>query len=194
MPRIMCHHYELHERDREFITKKIERMKKFFDRVREVSVILDAAKNTSVVEVLVSGPHVNLRVKSEAQDMRTALEAAINKAERSLRKYKQKMWGDKMHRRNNVTIRRFAAGGLGPTREEDDGAEPEHDVEAIEPKPMSLDEAHLQMKADGREIMVFINADTDELNMLHLNENNEVELMEVGTHADLPGIEVDVGT
>ena len=80
MPRIMCHHHALSDSDREFITKKVDRLRKFFERIAEVSVILDAEKRVCVAELLVFGPQLNLRVRHSAEDMRTAFEEAINKA------------------------------------------------------------------------------------------------------------------
>ena len=180
MPRIMCHHHALSDSDREFITKKVDRLKKFFDRIAEVSVILDAEKRVCVAELLVFGPQVNLRVRHSADDMRTAFEEAVNKAERTLSKTKDKKWGDKKSRRHNVTIRRLTPEGALPD-EVAATAAPGADlpVEHLEPLPMSLEEARAAMESARSGLIVFVNPKTDEINLLHRNGKGLVELVEL---------------
>jgi hypothetical protein len=48
----------------------------------------------------------------------------------------------------------------------------------LEPKPMSLEEAHLQMHAREKGLLVFVNSRTDEINILHRNSQNQIELVE----------------
>jgi putative sigma-54 modulation protein len=181
-PRIMCHQHSISESDREFIKGKIDKLKKIFDRITEVSVILDSAKHQCNVEILLYGPHLNLRVQDKSDDMRTAFEGALKKAERWLRKSKERMYVAKKQKRN-VTIRRFGSGGPAEPAagaENHAGAlrEP-HSMEEVEPKPMSLEEAHLQMHTRKKGLLVFLNAETNEINILHRNAENQVELVEL---------------
>ena len=181
-PRIMCHDHELSDSDREFITAKIGRLRKYYDRITEVSVILDAAKRTALAEILTSGPHMNLRFKHEAEDMRTAFEGALNKAERGLRKNKEKKWGDKMHKRNSVTIRRFNPTGFDFNinfREDGAGLAEALGAEAVEPKPMSLEEAHTQLQSRDTGLFVFVNSATGKVTILHRKTDDEVEMVEI---------------
>jgi putative sigma-54 modulation protein len=181
MPRIMCHNHEISEKDRSFIEEKVGKLKKYFDRITEVSVILDETKTTHQAEILAYGPQMSLRFRQEAGDMRTAFEGALNKAEQGLHKTKTKRWGDKMKGRNSVTIRRF-----NPMDFETEGSAPAPKAnngfhlseEALEPKPMSIEEAHLQLKARNTGLLVFINSKTDKVNILHRNAHNEVEQVE----------------
>lgn len=193
-PRIMCHHHALSEIDREFIQGKVDRLKKFFDRIAEVSVILDAAKNECLAELLVFGPQLNLRVKDTAEDMRTAFEGAINKAERTLSKTKDKKWGDKKTRRRNVTIRRFdtieSQVGLEMGEPAPESTE-EISIEHVEPRPMTLEEARETLLQSKNGLLVFVNPKTDEINLLHRNSSAQLELVELtGTVLFHPSNEV----
>jgi len=181
-PRIMCHHHDLTESEKEFITQKVQRLKKYFDRIQEVSVILDSGKSFSLAEILTSGPHTNLRFQHQAPDMRTAFEGAIDKAERGLTKNKERKWGDKMHRRRNFTIRRFDPVGFdfaADLSEDHNGQQENRAFENLEPKPMTLEEAHLQLETRQKGLLVFVNAKTDKINILHRNAQNEVEWVEL---------------
>lgn len=180
MPRIMCHHYKLSDTDKEFIQGKIDRLRKFFDRITEVSVILDSAKRTSQAEILISAPQLNLHCRDQAEDMRTAFENALNKAERLLRKSKDKLYGNKKHGRNSVTIRRFPPASLPDvgTLFQSGLQLPEGvSLEEVEPRPMNLEEAHNLMLGSERSLMVFFNAETLRMNVLHRHDE-QIELVE----------------
>lgn len=182
-PRIMCHHRSVSEEDREFMRGKVDRLKKFYERIHEVSVILGAEKHTQQAEILLWGPRLNLRVEGEADDIRTAFELAINKAERWLRKTKEKMYGDKMHRRRNVTIRRFGPEEVVSAFVEEEETPKETGalaipVERMEPRHMTLQEAVELMKAQ-KNLLVFVNSQTHEVNILHRNKDDQVELIQL---------------
>jgi putative sigma-54 modulation protein len=189
MPRIMCHNHTLTNLDREFVTEKAERLKKYYERINEVSVILDATKRSAVAEILTFGPHLNLRFRCEAADMRTAFENAINKAERGLNKAKDKRWGDKMHRRRNVTIRRFNPLDFDFDMDLEDmetaPADTPHGfttTDVLEPKCMTLEEASKQLAGQTKDIIVFINSQTDHLTILHRNTAQEIAMLEFEGH------------
>lgn len=197
-PRIMCHEHDISEADRDFIRRKVDKLRKFYDRIVEVSVILDSAKHVEMAEILLFGPQLNLRVQAEAEDMRAAFELALNKAERALRKTKNKKWGNKKHARGNVTIRRFHPDALPDWPEEpvDEDKEPAGaraiPVEEVEPKPMSLKEAGLQLQARGQGLMVFVNSETDRVNVIHRNGNDQMELVEFeGEGLYYPSVEME---
>jgi putative sigma-54 modulation protein len=184
MPRIMSHNYEISDSDREFINDKISRLRKFYDRIQDVNVILDAARHTHLAEIMLLGPRLNVHVKSEAEDMRAAFEAAMNKAERNVKKTKGKLYGNKKHGRQSVSIRRFRDEEVLPLPA---GVQDEKAVgvatlprEHIEPAVMSIDEARKRMAEEGKALLVFVNDETDAINILHCNKDKQVEWVEIG--------------
>lgn len=192
MPRIMCHHHTISDSDREFMVGKVGRLKKYYERIQEVSIILDAEKRVSRAEILLWGPRLNLRVSDEAEDMRTAFESAINKAERWLRKAKERLWGDKMHRRHNVTIRRLTPAEFELAEPLEAALAEPVEIERLEPSVMSLDEARRQFDARGG-LFVFVNSDTQEISILHRNRENHLELLEIGEPEALSQSEESIG-
>jgi len=177
----MCHEHQISDSDRAFIEKKVAKLRKYFDRIVEVSVILDSARHMQMAEILLFGPHLNLRVQGEAEDMRAAFETALSKAERMLRKTKEKKWGNKKHVRGNVTIRRFHPSALDtelPAEAPEETPARAIPVEQVEPKPMSLKEASLQLSARGTGLMIFVNSETERINIIHRNKEEQIELVE----------------
>ncbi len=177
-PRIMCHHHELSDLDRDMITRKIGSLKKFFDRIREVSVILDEVRHECHAELLIFGPQLSLRVKETAEDMRTAFEGALNKAERILAKTKDKKWGGKKHA-GNMTIRRFEPIAGEPAALTTAAVESELAVEHVEPEFLTLEQAREEVQRRKNGMLVFVNQKTDEVNILHRNSSGQLELIEL---------------
>jgi len=199
-PRIMCHHHSLSDTDRDFITGKVANLRKYFERIVEVSVILDATKHECLAELLMFGPQISLRVKHTAGDMRTAFEGALNKAERKLRKTREKQIANRKHGKRNVTIRRFNPetesvpspdGNNGINQTAVDALPVEH----IEPQPMAIEQALSKMLRTKSGILVFVNPKTEEINLLHRNAKDQVELVELtGTVLFQPsGMEIAEG-
>ncbi|MFW6286553.1 MAG: HPF/RaiA family ribosome-associated protein, partial [Candidatus Sumerlaeota bacterium] len=159
------------------------------------SVILDAAGHESQAEILVLGPQMNIRVHSTSEDMRVAFETALNKAERTLRKTKNKLF-DKKSRRRNVTIRRFTPEELAAEQDVQEEAEIEDSlaripIEHVDPEVMTLPEARDKLDRVKEDLVVFVNPKTDEINLLHHNRNGKVELVELnGTLLYHPSDEV----
>ena len=182
-PRIVCHQHALNDSDREFIVGKVARLRKYYDRISEVSVILDSARKDCQAEILIYAPHCNLHLRSVADDMRTAFEGALNKAERALVKMKGRLWGDKKSRRRSVTIRRFSPAGVEeiPSLEAEAGSEDGDgiQVEHIVPEPMSVSEARERMLRQEDGMLVFVNRRTEEINILHRNAKDQLELLEL---------------
>ncbi|HUT25957.1 MAG TPA: ribosome-associated translation inhibitor RaiA [Sumerlaeia bacterium] len=183
-PRIVCHQHTLNNSDREFIVNKVARLRKYYDRISEVSVILDSARKDCQAEILIYAPHCNLHLRNVADNMRTAFEGALNKAERGLVKMKGRLWGDKKSRRRSVTIRRFGPAGVEglPSLEAEAGGEDSDgiQVEHIVPEPMLLSEARERMVEQNDGMLVFVNRKTEEINILHRNAKDQLELLELG--------------
>jgi ribosomal subunit interface protein len=160
------------------LPRKIGSLKKCFDRIREVSVILDEVRHECHAELLIFGPQLSLRVKETAEDMRTAFEGALNKAERILAKTKDKKWGGKKHA-GNMTIRRFEPIAGEPAALTTAAVESELAVEHVEPEFLTLEQARDEVHRRKNGMLVFVNQKTDEVNILHRNSSGQLELIEL---------------
>lgn len=76
---------------REHIYDKVERTLIDFPRVEDVRIILDHQKHENVAEVLVQGKHLHIEGKSGSKNMYTSIDQALDKAERQLRKRREKV-------------------------------------------------------------------------------------------------------
>ncbi|MFC5472979.1 ribosome hibernation-promoting factor, HPF/YfiA family [Paraherbaspirillum soli] len=93
---ISGHHLELTPAIREYVQSKMERIKRHFDHVIDISVILTVDKITEKEKR--QKAEINLRVKGKdlhaehiAQDLYAAIDGLIDKLDRQVKKYKDKI-------------------------------------------------------------------------------------------------------
>lgn len=84
-------HVEITDGIREHIYSKVERTLVDFPRVEDVRIVLDSQKLTHSVEVLVQGKNIHVEGKSSSENMYTSIDEALEKAERQLRKFREKV-------------------------------------------------------------------------------------------------------
>jgi len=84
-------HVEITEGIREHIYDKIERTLIDFPHIEDVRVILDSQKIMNTAEVLVQGRHTHIEGKESAENLFTAIDDALLKAEKQLRKTHEKV-------------------------------------------------------------------------------------------------------
>lgn len=97
---ISGHHLEVTPAIREYVTGKLERVTRHFDNVIDVNVILSVAKLKQKAEVTVHLPGKDIFVEETGEDLYAAVDSLVDKLDRQVQKYKQKLQdhhrGDKM--------------------------------------------------------------------------------------------------
>lgn len=111
--KISGHHLELTPALREYVQNKLERIKRHFDNVIDISVILSVDSITEKekrqrVEINLHTRGKDFHVESEAQDMYAAIDLLMDKLDRQVLKHKGRIQ-DHQHE----GIRRYE----GPTTE-----------------------------------------------------------------------------
>lgn len=92
--------------EKEYAQEKVERLKRFFDHIHSIEVILERESERAMAEViLAAGRHQTFVGKEVQGDFVSAIDLVVDKLERQLKKYKEKK---QSHRVKNPT---------GPTEE-----------------------------------------------------------------------------
>ena len=84
---------ELSQATQEKITKKLEKLQRFFDRITAVDVTVDLTKaDEPIIDVRVSAESANdFLARDSSKDMFGSLDAIIAKLEQQIKKYKEKI-------------------------------------------------------------------------------------------------------
>lgn len=164
---------------RAYAEEKIAKAAKIHDRDEmTVDVVLHVEKNPSnkmkdVAEVTAHLKGVVVRAEEAAPDMYQAIDLVSEKLERQMRKYKAKL----IDRRNGKTAVRTAPGDSElPPVEEPEGALVRTKV--IDVKPMTEDEAILQLELLGHDFFVFTHADAGTINVIYRRNDGDYGLIQ----------------
>ena len=156
------------------VEDKLGKLDKYFMQETRVDVTLSVNKNEQKVEVTIPVKGNIIRAEEVSDDMYASIDMVEETIERQLVKYKNKLVDRKKVSKEDFT----------PAFIESDYDEEEEDAVKIVRskrfgiKPMDPEEACIQMELLGHNFFVFLNADTDEVNVVYKRKGNTYGLIE----------------
>jgi putative sigma-54 modulation protein len=98
---ITGHHLEVTPALRDYVTSKLDKVTRHFDHVIDVSVTLSVEKLKQTAEVTLHVRGKDIFVESDDTDLYAAIDALVDKLDRQVLKYKQKLQDH--HRGDRIT-------------------------------------------------------------------------------------------
>ncbi|TCS95651.1 ribosome hibernation-promoting factor, HPF/YfiA family [Hazenella coriacea] len=169
---------------KDYVEKKVSRLEKYFDSPpsTEAYVLLNVQKDGHKVEVTIPFPGILVRAEELSEDMYASVDLVVEKLERQIRKYKTRV--NRKSRQDgslrSVYKEESIEGKNGTTavvEHEENGFEIVR-VKRFDFKPMSSEEAILQMDLLGHSFFVFSNAATDDVNIIYKRKDGKYGLIE----------------
>jgi len=159
---------------REYAEEKLRKLKKYIDDPVDARVILSVEKFRNTAEINLSSNGLNVNSREEDKDMHTALDNAIEKIERQLKKHKEKMRDQK-----TGAVRGGGAGFEALPEEGEDLS----DVKIVETRkvvlePMSIDDAILEMETTKNHFLVYRDSLTENVNVIYRRDDGKFVLIE----------------
>jgi len=172
---ITAKNIDLTDAIRSYVNKKIGKVKKYFDQVIEVHVVLEVQKNLHTAEVLVNAKGVFLKGLEKSEDLYASIDLAVDKIERQLIKYKEKIQSKKLMNKDFEEPFRLNVIETGSL----DTDTPVTVIsKQIPVKPMDVEEAVMQMDLLNKNFFVFRNADSSEVNVVYKRDDGNIGLIE----------------
>jgi putative sigma-54 modulation protein len=84
------HHLEVTPAIRDYVTQKLERVTRHFDRVIDIKVFLSVEKLVQKAEINIHLPGKEIHAESEDQDLYAAIDMLMDKLDRQVLKHKDK--------------------------------------------------------------------------------------------------------
>ena len=158
---------------KEAVESKISKLDKYFTKEAEAQVTLSVEKARQIIEVTIPINGSLLRAEETTHDMYSSIDKVVDKLIRQLSKHKTRM---EKHRLNKYETIRFENIN---TYEDKESFEPKIvKTKRFALKPMSSEEAVLQMELIGHSFFVFANGDTDEVNVVYKRKDGNYGLIE----------------
>lgn len=183
--RVQGKHIAVTDALRAYAEQKLAKLPRHFDRVQDAQVVLSVARDSTrgraqVVEVTVWCDGLVLRAEETSEDMYTSIDRAVDKLERQIEKYRSRIIEK---RRLDESRRRRRAQQSAESVLEAQGTEVPAEpqivrVKRFAMKPMTPDEAVLQMELLGHLFFVFRHAGTQDISVLYKRRDGDYGLIE----------------
>jgi putative sigma-54 modulation protein len=157
---------------KERVEKKLGKLDKYFDTPPEAIVTLSVEKERHRVEVTIPLNGYILRGEEETNDMYSSVDQVVEKLEKQMEKYRTRL----SKRNKGASIKDIAASFVERTAVEEDPRLVRTKRFAL--KPMSVEEAILQMNLLGHNFFVFSNAENEEVNVVYRRKDGNYGLIE----------------
>ncbi len=162
---------EVTEGLRSAIIEKIGKLDKYFSTEMDATVTLSVEKERQKIEVTIPVKGNIIRAEEVSNDMYVSIDLVEEIIERQLRRYKTKLVDAKQ------AAAEFSKSYI--EKDYDDDAE----VKIVRSKrfgikPMNPEEACVQMELLQHNFYVFLNSETDEVNVVYKRKNNTYGLIE----------------
>lgn len=162
----------LTQEDRDYAAKKLGRLNRYFHAANKVELVHREGRLKHRIEVTVFADGYTLRGEESNGSVRAAIDKVSQKLENRLRRLKTKLI--KSHRRKGNVV----PAAIVEIPEEQEAHEPVvTERKRILLKPMSIEEASLQMELVGHPFFMFRNADTDQTEVLYKREDGHYGLL-----------------
>lgn len=99
---ITGHHVDITQALRDYVESKVGRLERHFDNMTNVHVILSIQKERQKAEATIHVSRGNLFADAEHEDMYAAIDGLVDKLDRQLKKYKEKL----VQNRRGETVRK----------------------------------------------------------------------------------------
>lgn len=157
---------------KDYVEKKLTKLDKFFDDEAEAKITMSVEKSRQKIEATIYSHNTIFRVEQVTSDMYVTMDKVIDDMERQIRKNKTRL---------EKKLKKDAFVDMGVT---DSPVEEETEFNIIKTKsfttkPMSNEEAILQMNLLGHTFFVYKNAKTEKNNIVYKRKDGNYGIIEI---------------
>jgi len=159
-----------------YAEEKLERVNKYIDEPVVAQVFMTVEKIRHCAEVTLTAKGITIKASEETNDMYSAIDAVVDKIERQLRRYKERI---KYHKPTSESLDRQVKKSIVAAESIDQQLEPVViRSKTFSIKPMSVDEAVMQMDLLHKDFLVFTDSVTDSINVVYRRKDGNYGLIE----------------
>lgn len=178
-------HMEMTDALKAYIESHVKKIKAHFERVIDIDVVLDVEKHRHIAEINLHANGVRIHSRESSADMYASVDAVMAKLEKQVNKYKGRINRHQQRAEQpdlsyHHAIIGFESGNGDEAKETAEEEVAHHVVlrEKLQMKPMTVEEAVMQLDLLEDPFLVFSNAETSQVNVLYARDNNTYGLIE----------------
>jgi putative sigma-54 modulation protein len=157
-----------------YVQERTARLVKYIDKPMESQVTLTVQRFRHIVEVIINANGIRIAGQESHDDMYAAIDLVMDKIERQVKKYKDRIRKHKPSPGKEIRWRR----DIYEQESFDEDREPAVvRTENYWVKPMSVDEAVMQMDLSQQDFLVFNNASSQMVNVIYRRRDGNYGLI-----------------
>ena len=157
-----------------YVQERTSRLTKYIDRPLDAQVTLSVQKFRQIADVVINADGIRIAGQEAHEDMYAAVDLVMDKIERQVKKYKERIRTHKPLQGKELRWRRDI---YEQESFEDDREPVVVRTENYFVKPMSVDEAAMQMDLSHQDFLVFNNASSQTVNVLYRRKDGNYGLI-----------------
>jgi len=169
-------HMEQSDALKSYAEEKLERVWKYIDEPIVAQVFLTVEKIRHSAEITITAKGITIKASEETNDMYSAIDAVVDKIERQLRRYKERI---KEHKPAADVRERQLKKSVVEAASIEKRREPVViRTKTFSIKPMSVEEAVMQMDLLHKDFLVFTDSATENINVIYRRKDGDYGLIE----------------
>ncbi len=169
-------HMESSEALKNYAEQKSQRLEKYLGEPAEIHWVLSVEKIRHIAEATIVAKDLSIKAQEETEEMYSAIDLLVDKLEKQVRKHKEKVKKHKFNNPEEASVRYTTSGEAAPP-----AGRRIVETENLFAKPMSIEEATMQLEIDNRDFLVFTDAETSNINVLYRRDDGNLGLIEART-------------
>ena len=165
-----------------YVKERIEHIEKYFDRAVEAHAVLSLERYLHHADITIQAGSYLLRGKTKSEDMYKSIDEAVDKIEKQLKRYRDKLKTTKRKDEDKGVKARHQV-FEAPAEEGESWAEGPRVIRSNEffAKSMGVDEAIMQMDLLNNDFLVFTNVQSGDINVVYRRKDGHFGLIEAAT-------------
>lgn len=170
-------HMEASDALKDFARDKLSRIEKYLDSALEAHIVLSVEKFRHTADMTIISDGFKINGQEQTEDMYSAIDMVVDKIERQVKRFRQKIKNRKVSKR--VKAKEVRIDVITPEADLEGESEPRIiRSRQMFAKPMDVDEAVMQMELSPDIFLVFTNAHTTKINVLYRRDDGHYGLIE----------------
>jgi putative sigma-54 modulation protein len=167
-------HIEITPALKDFAEDKLRKLGKLLDEPIEIHVVLGIEKHRHMAEIKVKSRTAILSGTQETGDLYASIGEVADKLERQALKHKEKMRNHK----NRQSLRHHEFEPAEEPERAEEGASIVQRSRSYAPKPLSLEDAVIELESSGDEVLVYRDIESERINVVYRRADGGYGLVE----------------
>ena len=162
-----------------YAEKKVQKLEKYFQNIKEAIVTQSTQRNWHIVEVMLEGDGIVLRGEERSDSMYASIDQVVEKLEKQVKRFKSKLT-ERAHL-YAPPKETAAATSVMPEAPAEEGPPRIVRTKRFPLEPLPAEEAAMQMEMLGHDFYMFVNAETEQVNVIYRRQDGNYGLIEPET-------------